>query len=81
VAGTVAVIEPENLTFFHTAYIPDCTIKAMYQKKALEIFSRFRYVPGFTPHHELRKSVKTYFPSNARDIMSTKYENSPEKIS
>jgi hypothetical protein len=38
VAGTVAVIEPENLTFFHTGYAPDCTIKDIYQKKALEIF-------------------------------------------
>jgi hypothetical protein len=38
VAGTVAVIELENLTFFQTDYAPDCTSKAMYQKNQWKFF-------------------------------------------
>jgi hypothetical protein len=64
VAGTVAVIEPENLTFFHTGYVPDCTIKDIYQKKALEIFFQASLCTfqGFVPHHESKKFCKNSFP-------------------
>jgi hypothetical protein len=80
----VAVIEPENLTFFFTRVMRLTQPSKILLKESLRNFfqaSLCTFDGDVFRITNRKNSAKTYFPSNAWDIMSTKYENSPGKIS